>query len=1063
LALLHDVLGSRRHRTWSPTYESIMITYLNLCLQLSKSREAKDGLHQYRNLSQSQAPGSLEKVIRYVMEQAEMKCAKAKANADAIASLNLTSTATTADLDGEDGAPVASPDSILLSTMSADPQKTQRDSTLLLPSLKFLWETYRAILDILKSNSKLEHVYHAAALGALRFCRLYKRRTEFRRLCDMMRVHLGNLQKYGGGGEAAMAAAAAAAAAAAEDPAAAAAATAAVDGKTNNRVRGWEGWTSESIELHLQTRFSQLETASVLHLYTEGFRTVEDIYNILQISHARRKTNPTAPPPKAKLIAAYYEKLTTLFWVSENYLFHAFAWYKYYTLCKEFNRGMSEEMKQKQASAVLLATLCIPSTPKQNSSSTKQRLSSSTGSAQAHGITSTIEDDIVKEKMARMATLLGFHTRHPSREALLTEIRSKNLMDAVPVYLKKLYLLLEENSDPLIMVETAKPLLEQLKEDIGEDTTTTDATTPTDDELTEDSTLRRYVNPLTSVLLTKLLLNLSAAYHTVSMDHLRKLTDGLDIAFDQVEKAIVLFTQTKTLSVRIDHRAGCLRFGDAQLESDLMRSQLTTLANALDSLVTSTIQPPDASENQKKRAALFADIRTNLASQHNMVLERKELIEKRKEEVERLAQEKIRDEARIKAERDKAAKVEEEKRLQREQKLREKEKLRKIQKEMEDMEKKKYLQAMGRSVDNLTEEEMANIDTAALAKEHAAKANKKKETAERKTKEAAKRLDYLVRAVRIEELPQIQKRYQEKSNEDKRRYEVDTVEKAKLAKEQWEADVKEKAELTKHDVFSCMDEFRSMAMVGRKKQHKILCKAEDEHAELEAEKAKIARARERKEDEAKRQAEEEARLKAEEEARKAEEEATRKEQERRRKAIEEEERRKAEMDRMNAERNKRENERRVPAPMESRGGGSRYVPPSQRGGGGGGSGGGGFGDNRGSRWQGGGRYEGRGGGNSDRWGSGGGDRRSGGTSDRDRGGSGGGDRWGAGGSGGDRGGGGYSDRDRGGSGGGVRWGAGGSGGDRGGYGDRDRDRTGGGYGRRDDRAAGGGGGGSRRF
>ena len=58
LTLLHDVLSSRRHRTWSPTYEKIMITYLDLCIDLNKAREAKDGLHQYRNLSQAQAPGS---------------------------------------------------------------------------------------------------------------------------------------------------------------------------------------------------------------------------------------------------------------------------------------------------------------------------------------------------------------------------------------------------------------------------------------------------------------------------------------------------------------------------------------------------------------------------------------------------------------------------------------------------------------------------------------------------------------------------------------------------------------------------------------------------------------------------------------------------------------------------------------------------------------------------------------------------------------------------------------------------------------------------------------------
>ena len=193
LALLHDVLSSRRHRTWSPAYEQIMIAYLNLCLKLHKAREAKDGLHQYRNLAQSQAPGSLEKVIRYLLEKAEDQCSKAKATADS--AVSDAPSATSAVLDDEDDG--IGPQAILLSSMSTDPAKHQRDSQLVLPSLKFLWEIYRAVLDILRSNSKLEHVYHAAAIGALKFCRIYQRRTEFRRLCDMLRMHLGNLQKYG--------------------------------------------------------------------------------------------------------------------------------------------------------------------------------------------------------------------------------------------------------------------------------------------------------------------------------------------------------------------------------------------------------------------------------------------------------------------------------------------------------------------------------------------------------------------------------------------------------------------------------------------------------------------------------------------------------------------------------------------------------------------------------------------------------------------------------------------------------------------------------------------------
>lgn len=1014
LSLLHEVLSSRRHRTWSPTYENIMMTYLNLCLKLHKSREAKDGLHQYRNLSQSQAPGSLEKVIRYLMDQAELKCSQATKTAEKLAQSKNDDTlkATIDELN-------VSPQAILMSTMSADPGKSQRDSTLLLPSLKFLWETYRAVLDILKSNSKLEHVYHVAAIGALRFCRTYKRRTEFRRLCDMLRMHLGNLQKYGsmvGGIE--------------------------VTGENktlNGKIRGWDGWTNESIELHLQTRFSQLETASVLHLYTEGFRTVEDIYNILQISHARRKTG--SPPPKAKLMAAYYEKLTTLFWVSENYLFHAFAWYKYYTLCCEFHRGMSEETKQRQASAVLLATLCIPAAASTKSSKNTNQKPTAASANQQHGITSTVEDDIYKEKMARMATLLGFHTRHPTRESLLNEIKSKSIMDQVPAYLKELYLLFEENSDPLIMVKQAHPLLEKLRQEVGATNVVTDVKEEDDEGKKEESvvdaskssaTLGRYVQPLTSVLLLKLLMNLSAAYHTVSMDHLRQLTSGLkDVTFDQIEKAMVLFTHDN-ISLKIDHRAGCLRFGDPELESEAMRYQLTTLSKQLQGLVQNystefdnTAGSLTAPVMAVEKASFYQGIRDNLVPEHEAIVARKHLIEKRKEELERLTQEKIKEKERLKRAEEAARKAEELKRRERDQRLREKEKLEKIDEELRHNEKVKYLVALGHNVEQMSRDEIANTDIRALQKKREEKVNKKRMDAERKQREAAKRLDYLVRAIRIEELPLIQKAYEEKIASDKKRYEQKVIEKAERAKKQWEADVKEKEIFHSHSVFGFLDEFESKVMTGRTEIHKKLCCQEDTRAELEAEKGKLRRARRRKEEESERIAlEEKMRQEEAEQARLAAEKAAREEQ----RAAEEATKRQAEETRMREEQQRKESEK------------GRYLPPSRRGQHIGGSR---FDDRPGGAYGGGGRYERR-----DGWGSrdggGSGSGRRGGFNDRDRGYS-------------DRrsGGGGYSDRDR----------SGGSGyGDRdrsGGYGDR---RDGSGYGNRmrDDRGRSSGGGSSDR-
>ena len=80
---------------------------------------------------------------------------------------------------------------------STSSSNTSNTSHILLPSLKFLWEIYRAILDILRSNSKLEHVYHITAQSALKFCHTYHRKMEFRHLCDMLRTHLGNLRQFG--------------------------------------------------------------------------------------------------------------------------------------------------------------------------------------------------------------------------------------------------------------------------------------------------------------------------------------------------------------------------------------------------------------------------------------------------------------------------------------------------------------------------------------------------------------------------------------------------------------------------------------------------------------------------------------------------------------------------------------------------------------------------------------------------------------------------------------------------------------------------------------------------
>ena len=76
--------------------------------------------------------------------------------------------------------------SLLLSTVSSEGTKERTDRVMLTPWVKFLWESHRNILELLKNNNNLQAVYRDVAKDAFKFCLSYERRTEFRKLCDIV-------------------------------------------------------------------------------------------------------------------------------------------------------------------------------------------------------------------------------------------------------------------------------------------------------------------------------------------------------------------------------------------------------------------------------------------------------------------------------------------------------------------------------------------------------------------------------------------------------------------------------------------------------------------------------------------------------------------------------------------------------------------------------------------------------------------------------------------------------------------------------------------------------------
>jgi len=169
LQLLHDII-TKKHRVWQKPLEKLMQRYIGLCVEMRKSKHAKDGLHQYKGICQLQAVNmaSLEFIIKYFLEQAEDHAKIAQSKADQIG-LDID------DLETEESA-----ESLMLSSVSGEDSKDRSDREIVTPWLKFLWETYRTILEILRNNTRLEHLYQETAQKAFKFCLNFKRKIEFR-------------------------------------------------------------------------------------------------------------------------------------------------------------------------------------------------------------------------------------------------------------------------------------------------------------------------------------------------------------------------------------------------------------------------------------------------------------------------------------------------------------------------------------------------------------------------------------------------------------------------------------------------------------------------------------------------------------------------------------------------------------------------------------------------------------------------------------------------------------------------------------------------------------------
>ena len=412
----------------------------------------------------------------------------------------------------------------------------------------------------MRNKQKLENVYHTTAVAAMNFCVNNERKQEFKRIGEMLRTHFAQLS-YGG-------------------------TTQPPTTPINITSTPISLITPTSLNHLFNIRFEYLNAAVKLELWQEAFKTVEDINEII--------TTIQRQPP-AQLLANYYEKLAQLFLVSHNYLYHSYAWLRFYVLSKNQHLSLKEEEVQQIASVVLVSALAIPIEGPTNQFNNR-----------------FFELNLHKEKNSRLTSLLGSSNANLTRDSLLKEIYQNGIpSNVLPGPLRDLYNLVEVKFQPLELCKSLEKSFEFIQ---------------------NNDQLVKYLPLVKKAAFTRQLQALSKVYQTMKLTQIHSLSPFQNP--DATEKSIIKAANLKLISARIDHQQQIITFNNLSLlESGSIKSQLTLVYEKLSQAVK-LIDPERENVRLEKKCKFLATVDKNMDSEYDENIQRIEEIEGEKEREE---------------------------------------------------------------------------------------------------------------------------------------------------------------------------------------------------------------------------------------------------------------------------------------------------------------------------------------------------------------------------------------------------------------------------------------------
>jgi translation initiation factor 3 subunit A len=419
------------------------------------------------------------------------------------------------------------------------------------------------------------------AKKALEFYSKHQRKTEFRRLCEILRNHFTQILKE-------------------------------QQNKVSNSRDRQDLATPDTLYTHLEIRFDQLLIACDLDTWQGGFTLAEEIHYIMTI---------LKDTIHVKFLSEYHSKLADIFHSSKNRLFHAYALILLYQNVREMSPSPHIKERSLLASAAILATLAI--LPLDGNSRGLFRGSDKENDRNRHMSDLFFEDHITSNHRRCRGDCL-------TRDILLDELRKENFLSWASDDVRRIYFLFEKSSHlpSFDLCFKLKPYLDNLR------TSFTDlkmSTVPIKIELSN------YVAGLKERAVLQIFHQLQDVYSNIRYDHLFSLIPFMSA--NLVERMLVNATKCGYLLAQVDHRTATVSFIPETLKIAKFKRILLSSANEL-TLALGILSPAVSREMATICNVAIQTCRLYIWDEHVTTIARKHIIEKQKEELEnKLAQE----------------------------------------------------------------------------------------------------------------------------------------------------------------------------------------------------------------------------------------------------------------------------------------------------------------------------------------------------------------------------------------------------------------------------------------